>query len=133
MKFQNRNHESNLIRLLLKDKSNPKDMERLAMFYILAGNSDLYLKANQIYDFDEHLIKLECLIDRGVDLCSGTRALVKLGFNLYNGYEDENFTPMDILSNPDSENYFLAMESFDVRFGHSSMEQVNEEDDEIEM
>jgi hypothetical protein len=97
MKFQNREHESNLIRLMLKDKSNPKDMERLAMFYILAGNSDLYSKVNQIYDFDEHLIKLECLTDRRVDLCSSARALVKLGFNLYNSYEDENFTPMDIL------------------------------------
>ncbi len=118
---------------MLKDKSNPKDMERLAMFYILAGNSDLYSKANQIYDFDEHLIKLECLTDRGVDLCSSARALVKLGFNLYNSYEDKNFTPMDILSNLDRENYSLAMESFDVRFGHSSMEQVNEEDDEIEI
>ena len=49
MRFQNREHESNLIRLMLKDKSNPKDMERLAMFYILAGNSDLYSKLNQIY------------------------------------------------------------------------------------
>lgn len=133
MKFQNREHESNLIRLMLKDKSNPKDMERLAMFYILAGNSDLYSKVNQIYDFDEHLIKLECLADRSVDLCSSARALVKLGFNLYNSYEDKNFTPMDILSNLDSDNYSLAMESINVRFGYSSMEEVNEEDDEIEM
>ena len=133
MRFQNKEHESNLIRLMLKDKSNPKDMERLAMFYILAGNADLYSKVSQIYDFDEHLIKLECLADRRVDLCSSARALVKLGFNLYNGYEEENFTPMDILSNLDSENYSLAMKSFDVRFGHSSMEETNEEDDEIEM
>ncbi len=133
MTFHNREHESNLIRLMLKDKSNPKDMERLAMFYILAGNSDLYSKVNQIYDFDEHLIKLECLTNRSVDLCSSARELVKLGFNLYNGYEDENFTPMDILSNLDSENYSLAIESFNVRFGYSSIEEVNEEDDEIEM
>ncbi len=117
MRFQNREHESNLIRLMLKDKSNPKDMERLAMFYILAGNSDLYSKVNQIYDFDEHLIKLECLTNRSVDLCSSARALVELGFNLYNGYEDKNFTPMDILSNLDSEKFSLAMESLNVRFG----------------
>ncbi len=133
MRFHNREHESNLIRLMIKDKSNPKDMERLAMFYILAGNSDLYSKVNQIYDFDEHLIKLECLADRRVDLCSSARTLVKLGFNLYNGYKDENFTPMDILSNLDSDNYSLAMESFNVRFGYSSTEETNEEDDEIEM
>ena len=80
------------------------------------------------------MIKLECLTNSRVDFCSSARALVKLGFNLYNGYEDENFTPMDILSNLDSENYSLAMESFDVRFGYSSMEEEsNEEDDEIEM
>lgn len=134
MRFQNREHESNLIRLMLKDKSNPKDTERLAMFYILAGNSDLYSKVNKIYDFDEHLIKLECLTDRCVDLCSSARALVKLGFNLYNGYEDENFTPMDILSNLDRENYSLAMESLNVRFGYSSMEEeTNKVDDEMEM
>lgn len=61
MKFQNREHEGNLLKLLVKDQSHPRDKERLALFYILAGNVDLYLKADYIYDFKEHLIKFECL------------------------------------------------------------------------
>lgn len=134
MKFQNREHESNLFRLLIKDRSHPRDIERRALFYILAGNVDLYSKADCIYDFDDHLIKLECLTDGSVDLCSSSRALVKLAYNLYNGYEEHDFSPMDIFSNLDSDNYHLAMKSLNVRFGYCSEEQVDlEDDDEMEM
>ena len=134
MKFQNREHEGNLLKLLVKDRSRPRDKERLALFYILAGNADLYLKADYIYDFKEHLIKLECLNDDSVDLCSSSRALVKLAYNLYNGYEESDFSPMDIFSNLDTENYHLAMESLNVRFCNSTEEQVvQEEDEEMEM
>jgi hypothetical protein len=53
---------------------------------------------------------------------------------LYNGYEASDFSPMDIFSNLDSDNYHLAMASLNVRFGYSTEEQVNLEDnDEMEM
>ena len=134
MKFQNREHEGNLLKLLVKDQSHPRDKERRALFYILAGNADLYSKADRIYDFNEHLIKLECLNDGSVDLCSSSRALVKLAYNLYNGYEDSDFSPMDIFSNLDTDNYHLAMESLNVRFGYTTEEKViHEDDEEMEM
>ncbi len=134
MKFQNRDHEGNLLKLLVKDRSHPRDKERRALFYILAGNADLYSKADRIYDFNEHLIKLECLNDGSVDLCSSSRALVKLAYNLYNGYEENDFSPMDIFSNLDTENYHLAMESLNVRFGYTTEEKViHEDDEEMEM
>ncbi len=84
------------------------------LFYILAGNADLHSKAGYIYEFNEHLIKLECLNDGRVDLYSSSRALVKLAYNLYNGYGESDFRLMDIFSIFDTENYHLAMESLNV-------------------
>lgn len=47
--------------LLQLSKTHPKDVERLALFHILAHNDDLYTKAAKIYNFTEGSIKTNCL------------------------------------------------------------------------
>jgi len=57
-------------------------VERIALFYRVAGNGDLYGKRSFIYDSKEHSIKSDCLRDETVDFSSGMKSLIRLGFNL---------------------------------------------------
>lgn len=41
MYFLSKEHEYQFLNLLQKDKTHPSDVERLALFYIIAGNADL--------------------------------------------------------------------------------------------
>lgn len=98
--------------LLERSDAYPGDLERQALFFILAGNEDLYSKVNSIYDFEENIIKNECL-DGGVDLSSGSRNLVKLGYNLFNGFEA---SVTEVFEGLDEENKRLAIEAIKIRF-----------------
>ena len=133
MRFLNAEHENKLMKLLQRDGTHPKHKERVSLFYILSGNDDLYDKYRSIYDFRNHQIKPECLNDGNVDFCSSSRALIKLGYNLYNSYQDGDTSPIQILSGLDEDNYFLATESLGVRFGHSYQVQSTLDDDEVEL
>lgn len=130
MRFLSKEHENKLMDLIQRDGTHPKDKERISLFYILSGNSDLYDKSRQVYDFLNHQIKLECLHDGSVDFCSSSRALIRLGYNLYNGYRDDETTPIGILSGLDEENYLLATESIAVRFGYAHEVQSTLDDHE---
>jgi len=94
MRFLNTEHENKLIELIQRDGIHPKDKERISLFYILSGNADLFVKSGFIYDFKNHQIEPECLVNGGVDFCSSSRALIRLGYNLYNGYQDDMTTPL---------------------------------------
>lgn len=54
MKFLTKEHENRIVNLLQRDRTHPEDMERLALFYIIAGNADLHTKVSSIYNFVEH-------------------------------------------------------------------------------
>ncbi|MCT4596513.1 MAG: DUF6075 family protein [Vallitalea sp.] len=99
----------------------------------LSGNDDLYAKSRSIYDFSQHQIIPDCLNGGSVDFCSNSIALIRLGYNLYNSYQDSNTSPIHILSGLDEDNYFLATESLGVRFGHSYHVQSTLDDDEVEL
>lgn len=103
-------------KILEKATVNKKDFERKSMFYILANNRDLLSKINYIYDFKEGFIKLECLEEQTVDFSSSSKALVKLSFNLFNGYQTENDDPLNLLSNLDEENFEIALKAIRIRF-----------------
>jgi len=133
MRFLNTEHENKLMELIQRDGTHPTDKERISLFYILSGNDDLYAKSRSIYDFNQHQIIPDCLNGRSVDLCSSSRALIRLGYNLYNSYQDSDTTPISILSDLDEDNYFLATESLGVRFGHSHQVQSALDDDEVEL
>lgn len=102
--------------ILEKAKVPEGDLERKSLFYILANNNDLYYKINAIYDFEDRSIRPECLEEGTVDFCSSSRSLVKLAFNLFNGYQTENDDPLNILYNLDEENFEIALKAIRIRF-----------------
>jgi hypothetical protein len=125
MKFLNEKHMENFKSLLMKDNTNPRDVERQSLFYIIAGNEDLFSKRRHIYDFEEGSIRPKCLENGEVDFCSSSRALIRLGYNLYNSYSDKYTTPIDTLYGLDINNYVLALNSLDFRFGVKREKQVS--------
>ena len=104
--------------LLKRDKTHPKDLERQSLFYILAysNDGDLFKKVNHIYDFEENCIKLECLEGSVVDLCGSAVALIRLGFNLFNGYSEGRSDVLSVLCGLDNTNYEIAKKAIDIRF-----------------
>jgi len=103
-------------KILEKAKVTEGDLERKSLFYILANNNDLYYKINAIYDFKGGFIRPECLEEGTVDFCGSSRSLVKLAFNLFNGYQTENDDPLNILYNLDEENFEIALKAIRIRF-----------------
>lgn len=90
----------------------PGDLERRALFHIIAGNDEIYSNVNSIYDFKENVIITECL-DGEVYLSSSSRKLVKLAYHLYNGYET---SVLDVFSGLGDDNARLAIEAIKIRF-----------------
>lgn len=108
-------HQERLTELTRVDRTHPDDMERISLLYIIAGVEDLYVKRNSIYDFKRHTIR-NCLKDDGGDFPSSLKALIRLGFNLYNGYQDNNMTPLALFWHLDSENRWIAQNALHLRF-----------------
>lgn len=98
--------------LLERSDAYTGDLERKALFHILVGNDDLYEKVNSIYDFEENSIKVDCL-DGDVDFASSSRKLIKLGYNLFNGFE---VSVVEVFDGLDEENKRLALEAIRIRF-----------------
>lgn len=113
-------HKERFTNMMIEDDMSPHDTERASLFYIITGNDDLYRKRRYIYDPSEHCI-CACLddTDTGVDFSSGMRSLIRLGFNLYNGWSDSYTTPISLLSNLDNRNLFLAENAIMIRFNRS--------------
>jgi len=108
-------HEHHLTSLMQEDGTPMDDMERISLFYIIAGNEALYSRRSTIYDFKGHCIK-EHMADGREDLSSGLQALIKLGYNLYNGYRDKYMTPLELFWNLDSKNREIAGKAIWLRF-----------------
>lgn len=117
MEYLNKDHEQRFYKLMAEDNTNVYDKERQSLLYILAGNGDLYQKKNGIYDTKTHCI-IPCLSKKGVkvDLSGGAKALVKLGFNLYNGMKQKESSICDIFWNLDEQNQRLALNAIKIRF-----------------
>ncbi len=112
--MQTNHHAVRYQELLLRDGTDPKDVERQALFFIFSGMEDLYNKVNGLYDFEDNSIRPEAL-EGGVDLTSGTRALVELAFNLYNGFPSR--TIRDLMAPLSEDNRRLAVDAITLRFG----------------
>lgn len=98
--------------LLARDKTRPNDVERKAMFWIIASNEGLYCRANTFYDFTEHSKKPD---GTGI-LSSGEKALMDLAFNLFNGYEN-SADVLDVFSQLDEDGFNAAVHAIRIRFG----------------
>lgn len=116
--FLSSKHMENYLDLITEDQMRTGDMERASLFYIISGNDDLYRKRWYIYDLKDHSIK-RCFDNTDVDFSSSIKALVRLGFNLYNGWSDEYTTPVDLLGCLDDNNRKLARNAIHIRFDSS--------------
>ena len=116
--FLSSKHMENYLDLVMEDQMCTGDVERASLFYIISGNDDLYRKQRFIYDTKDHSIK-RCLDNTDVDFSSSIKALVRLGFNLYNGWSDEYTTPVDMLGCLDDNNRKLARNAIQIRFDSS--------------
>jgi hypothetical protein len=89
------------------------DFERLAMFYILSGNEDIWRKGiDNLYDFKRNCITPKQ--SKKIDLCTSSRALVNLAFHLYNGYGKDTLT--DTFYSLDGKNKLLAFNAIEIRY-----------------
>jgi len=116
--FLSGKHMKNYLDLVMEDQMCIGDVERASLFYIISGNDDLYRKRRFIYDPKDHSIK-RCLDNTDVDFSSSIKALIRLGFNLYNGWSDEYTTPVNLLGCLDDNNRKLARNALKIRFDSS--------------
>ena len=105
-------HEDRLADLLERDGTSERDLERKSLFYILSGNLDLYGKVDYIYDFKTNSIKSDCFENEAIDFCSSSCNLIKLAYNLYNGYKAD---VLETFAGLDQDNFNLAMEAIKIR------------------
>jgi len=97
--------------MMARDNTHPQDREREALFFIICGNKELYKLREQIYNFKEKCIEPE-ILESGI--CTSSKQLLKLGFNLYNSYSMDSV--MDTLSALDEYNFEIAMRAIRLRF-----------------
>ncbi|MBN4074800.1 hypothetical protein JYT99_02595 [bacterium AH-315-E09] len=134
--FKDDEHFDRYIYLEKLDQMHPNDTDRQPLFFIISGNDDLFAKRNHIYDFKDNSINLDCLDSEKVDFSSSSKALIRLGFNLYGGYTDKYTSPVEIFCKLDENNHHIAKSAIDIKFGISKEvvdEESLEEDDEMEM
>ncbi len=112
-------HKNRYLELIRIARVSGYDLERQSLFYIISGNKDLYSKKNVIYDFYENAILSDCIISGEVDFCSSSKALIRLYYNLYNGYTDNYTNPLGLLCWLDTENFFLAYQAILIRLQNS--------------
>lgn len=124
--FVSHTHRERFQYIVAEDGMYLGDSERASLFYLIAGNDDLYRKRRFLYDPAEHRIRI-CFENPSVDFSSGAGALVRLGFNLYNGWSDRYTTPLSILGSLDSRNLLLAGNAITIRFNRSLLEELVEE------
>ncbi len=102
--------------LVEADQTNAGDSERMCLFYLLSGADGLYQNRHAIYDFQNHSIRLEVL-NGEKRLSSGHQALIRLGFNLYNGYCGKGTSPLELFWHLDCRNREVAYQAIRIRFG----------------
>lgn len=104
-------HDERYFGLLEKDNTNPTDLERKSLFYILA-NADIFSKVDYIYDFNTHWIKTDYF--EKTDFSSSSKKMVELAFNLYNGNPSPD--PLRIFSGLDDDNFQICLNAILIRF-----------------
>ena len=106
--------------LLEKDGTKAGDQERQALFFILAGNDELYNKIHNIYDFKGRMIKHDLLEvnedspDYIAEPSSSGTKLIRLAFNLYNSKNKADIC--DTFAGLDRSNFELALTAIKIRF-----------------
>jgi hypothetical protein len=116
MTFLNDIHKDNFYKLFTQAAIHSCDNERIALFYIISGNNDLFKKKYFIYDFNENTLKFFSFKQTKIDFCSSSKSLIRLALNLFNGYSDKYTNPLNLLSQLTYDNYDLAINAIKIRF-----------------
>lgn len=124
--FLDVDHKEKMKTMIKVDQTHLGDCERLTLFYIISGNWDLYNKRNLLYNAKNHTINLE-FEESNVDFSSGMKSLIKLGYNLYNGWSDDYTTPIDIFCSFDEGNFKLADMAMKIRFNQNLLKELQKE------
>ena len=112
MNFLNENHEIRFNELL--SRSERKDNEHQALFYILSAFEDTYKAADSVYNFTNECIRPTCIKRLDLDYDSHIE-LIKLGFNLYNPVNKCNLCK--ILNFCGKIERMVAVEAIQLRWG----------------
>ena len=112
--YLNAKHEERYNALLIATRY-PHDTERTAMFYIIAGNAELYSYVESIYDFTKDELKIASDFGKLNAICTSSKALLKLAIQLYNSLNNTQ-SVYDTFVYLDTENMRLASEAIRIRF-----------------
>jgi hypothetical protein len=101
MKFKDAAHKESYLTFIKKAEVSPGDVERKALFYLLALDDNTRANINSLYDFraGENHIK-----PSGINAewqTSGACACTKLAYNLYNsfhGFKDEEMDDYSVIN-----------------------------------
>lgn len=94
--------------------------EEMPIIYILSQVPSLYNSRDRILNFEKQQIIPQSL-DSGI-WSSGERAMIKLGYNLFNNYkgecqeEGENYSPIGLFWALDKDNVNIALNALSLRF-----------------
>ncbi len=102
------------VSLLVKSGIERSDCERKALFYILSSTDLLYAKLETVYNLEKNQVIALNKKQKG-EFTLPERILIRLGYNLLNGYSDEYTNPRYIF-HYDDEIRFIAYNAILVRF-----------------
>lgn len=109
--FQDASHREAFYDYLIQDKTLRHDLERHALFYLLALSPVSRSHIHEIYDFGKKQINLDCLEQAWIT--HSTHKLIAFAFNLYNNYEVA-YTPLELFSNMEYLPFFY--QALSIRF-----------------
>ncbi|WP_321835211.1 DUF6075 family protein [Clostridium butyricum] len=117
MTYLNKEHEERYKILIKKSRLNYEDRERQSLFYLIAGNLDLYKQTDKIYDFEGQ--QLNCMKDGQVNLeniytSSSSRSLLLLAIQLYNNGTD--ITVAEVFKYLDADTAQIALNAIKIRY-----------------
>lgn len=122
--FINKEHEDAYNLFVKKSNIDSDDIERKSLFYLLAMMGDTRKHVGDLYDFKNNWIKSDGL-NKGWQT-SGSLAVTRLGFNLYNGYKGEEdsicrVTPLDIFCSLGGEYLDCMFNAIKIRMGKETV------------
>jgi len=96
--------------LMLKDNTDIRDLERKSLFFIIAGNDELWKLQDRIYDFKDRCIEPD-ILESGIS--SSLKTLIRVGFNLFNSFPTASL--LDCFCSLDNHNFELVMQAIRIR------------------
>lgn len=120
MEFLSKEHEQRFKELMARAGVGESDIERHTLFYLIAGNEDLYNQVDKIYNFNKRQLQ-----DRNEDeegnlyfpclmLCSSSKKILNLAIQLYNDTNNQKVS--DTFSGLDMNNFLLCINAITYRF-----------------